>query len=157
VLATVLFTDIVDSTRRAAELGDRAWRTLLDAHEAIARREVAAHGGVIADFTGDGVAATFDGPARAVRCALALGDQVHALGIAIRAGVHTGEIERRGDDVAGIGVHIAARVMALAEGDEVLVSRTVKDLVAGSGLVFHDRGTHELKGVPDAWQILQAR
>ena len=110
---------------------------------------------MIADFTGDGVLATFDGPARAVRAALALRDRVHALGIAIRSGLHTGEIERRGGDIAGLGVHIAARVMALAEGDEVLVSHTVKDLVAGSGLRFQDYGMHELKGVPDAWQIFR--
>lgn len=156
VLATVLFTDIVESTQRAAELGDRGWRALLDAHEELARREVSAHGGLIADFTGDGLLATFDGPARAVRCALMLRDRVHALGIRIRAGAHTGEIERRGGDVAGIGVHIAARVMALADRDEVLVSRTVKDLVAGSGLRFADRGTYDLKGVPDAWQVFRA-
>lgn len=156
VLATVLFTDIVASTERAAELGDRGWRTLLDAHEELAYDEVGAHGGVVADFTGDGLVATFDGPARAVRCAMAIRDRVHALGIRIRAGVHTGEIERRADDVAGIGVHIAARVMAIGDADDVLVSRTVKDLVAGSGLRFHDRGSHELKGVPDAWQIYQA-
>ena len=155
VLATVLFTDIVDSTARAAELGDRGWRAILDSHEEIARTEVQAHGGVIADFTGDGVVATFDGPARAVRAALALRDRVHDLGIAIRSGLHTGEIERRGGDIAGLGVHIAARVMALAEGDEVLVSHTVKDLVAGSGLRFQDYGTRELKGVPDAWQIFR--
>jgi class 3 adenylate cyclase len=156
VLATVLFTDIVDSTVRAAELGDRGWRALLDAHEELARAEVEAHGGAIADFTGDGLAATFDGPARAVRTALALRDRVHDLGLAIRAGLHTGEIERRGGDIAGIGVHIAARVMALAAADEVLVSRTVKDLVAGSGLTFEEVGTRELKGVPDAWQIFRA-
>ena len=136
VLATVLFTDIVDSTARAAELGDRGWRAILDSHEEIARTEVQAHGGLIADFTGDGVVATFDGPARAVRAALALRDHVHALGISIRSGLHTGEIERRGGGIAGLGVHIAARVMALANGDEVLVSHTVKDLVAGSGLRF---------------------
>ena len=156
VLATVLFTDIVESTKLAAELGDRGWRTVLDAHEDIARREVSAQGGQIADFTGDGLVATFDGPARAVRCALALRDHAHAVGVAIRAGVHTGEIERRGEDVAGIGVHIAARVMGLAERDEVLVSRTVKDLVAGSGLEFHDRGTHDLKGVPERWHVFRA-
>ena len=155
VLATVLFTDIVDSTARAAELGDRGWRAILDSHEEIARTEVQAHGGLIADFTGDGVVATFDGPARAVRAALALRDRVHALGIAIRSGLHTGEIERRGGGIAGLGVHIAARVMALANGDEVLVSHTVKDLVAGSGLRFQDYGMHELKGVPDAWQIFR--
>jgi class 3 adenylate cyclase len=156
VLSTVLFTDIVDSTRVAVELGDRGWRTVLDAHEEGARREVGRHGGRITDFTGDGVVATFDGPARAVRCALALQDLAHTLGVAIRAGVHTGEIERRGDDVAGIAVHIAARVMALASQDEVLVSRTVKDLVAGSGLRFEDRGTHALKGVPERWEVFRA-
>jgi class 3 adenylate cyclase/pimeloyl-ACP methyl ester carboxylesterase len=156
VLSTVLFTDIVDSTRVAVELGDRGWRTVLDAHEEGAQREVERHGGRIADFTGDGVVATFDGPARAVRCALALQDNAHTLGVAIRAGVHTGEIERRGNDVAGIAVHIAARVMALAGQDEVLVSRTVKDLVAGSGLRFEDRGTHALKGVPERWQVFRA-
>jgi class 3 adenylate cyclase len=156
VLSTVLFTDIVESTRLAAELGDRGWRAVLDAHEEIARREVGGHGGLIADFTGDGVVATFDGPGRAVRCGLALQDHAHALGVTIRAGVHTGEIERRGEDVAGIAVHIAARVMALADRDEVLVSRTVKDLVAGSGLRFEDRGTHELKGVPERWQVFRA-
>jgi class 3 adenylate cyclase len=156
VLTTVLFTDIVDSTARAAHVGDRGWRTLLDSHEEIARMEVETHGGRIADFTGDGLLATFDGPARAVRCALTLRDRVHALGVELRAGVHTGEIERRGGDVAGIGVHIAARVMALAGADEVLVSRTVRDLVAGSGLQFHDHGTHKLKGVPDTWQVFRA-
>ena len=156
VLATVLFTDIVDSTARAAQVGDRGWRTLLDSHEEMSREEVETHGGRIADFTGDGLLATFDGPARAVRCALTLRSRVHALGVELRAGIHTGEIERRGGDVAGIGVHIAARVMALAAADEVLVSRTVKDLVAGSGLRFHDHGTHRLKGVPDTWQVFRA-
>jgi class 3 adenylate cyclase/pimeloyl-ACP methyl ester carboxylesterase len=156
VLATVLFTDIVESTTRAARLGDRDWRSLLDSHDELARREVHRHGGLVEHFTGDGVVATFDGPARAVRCALAVRDRVHALGLQIRAGLHTGEIARRGDDVVGIGVHIAARVMALASGDEVLVSRTVKDLVAGSGLEFHDRGSHQLKGVPEAWDLFRA-
>jgi class 3 adenylate cyclase len=155
VLATVLFTDIVDSTARAAELGDRGWRAILDSHEEMARAEIQAHGGLITDFTGDGIVATFDGPARAVRAALALRDRVHALGIAIRSGLHTGEIERRSGGIAGLGVHIAARVMALANGDEVLVSHTVKDLVAGSGLSFQDYGMRELKGVPDTWQIFR--
>jgi class 3 adenylate cyclase len=156
VLATVLFTDIVRSTERAADLGDRAWRTVLDAHEELARKVVRERGGVIADFTGDGLVATFDGPARAVRCALELRDQVHGLGVSIRAGAHTGEIERRGDDIAGIAVHIAARVMALGGSDDVLVSRTVKDLVAGSGLELTPHGTHELKGVPEAWEVFRA-
>jgi len=156
VLATVLFTDIVGSTTRAAELGDRRWRELLDRHDEIAAREVAARSGLVASFTGDGLVARFDGPARAVRCALALQEELRALGLGIRAGLHTGEIEVRGGDVAGIAVHLAARVMALAEGGEVLVSRTVKDLVAGSGLEFHDRGTHSLKGVPEPWQVYSA-
>jgi class 3 adenylate cyclase len=156
VLATVLFTDIVDSTRRAVELGDARWRALLEAHEQVARAEVERFGGTIAEFTGDGVLASFDGPARAVRCALALRDRVRTLGLHVRAGLHAGEIERRGDQIAGIGVHIAARVLALAEPDRVLVSRTVRDLVVGSGLTFVDRGTHTLKGVPDQWQVLEA-
>jgi class 3 adenylate cyclase len=156
VLATVLFTDIVDSTRRAVELGDARWRALLEAHEQLARAEVERFGGTIAEFTGDGVLASFDGPARAVRCALALRDRVGTLGLHVRAGLHAGEIERRGDQIAGIGVHIAARVLALAEADRVLVSRTVSDLVVGSGLTFADRGTHTLKGVPDRWQVLEA-
>jgi class 3 adenylate cyclase len=156
VLATVLFTDIVDSTARAGELGDRRWRELLDRHEEIAAREVAARGGLVASFTGDGLVARFDGPARAVRCALALRAELGRLGVPIRAGLHTGEIEVRGGDIAGIAVHVAARVMALAEMDEVLVSRTVKDLVAGSGLAFRDRGTHRLKGVSEPWQVFLA-
>jgi class 3 adenylate cyclase len=156
VLATVLFTDIVDSTRRAAELGDARWRELLGVHDQLARSEIERFGGSIAEFTGDGVLASFDGPARAVRCALALRERMRELGLHIRAGLHAGEIERRGDQIAGIGVHIAARVLALAEGDQVLVSRTVSDLVVGSGLTFADRGTHTLKGVPDRWQVLEA-
>ncbi len=156
ILATVLFTDIVASTERAVDLGDRGWRALLDAHEELAGRVVHEHGGVIAKFTGDGLVASFDGPARAVRCALALRDRTHELGVSIRAGVHTGEIERRGDDLAGIAVHIAARVMAIADSDEVLVSRTVKDLVAGSGLSFVDRGAHALRGVPEDWELYRA-
>jgi class 3 adenylate cyclase/pimeloyl-ACP methyl ester carboxylesterase len=156
VLATVLFTDIVASTERAVGLGDRGWRALLDAHEEMAQRLVHEHGGIIAKFTGDGLVASFDGPARAVRCALALRTRAHELGVSIRAGVHTGEIERRGDDMAGIAVHIAARIMAIAGRDEVLVSRTVKDLVAGSGLRFEDRGTHGLKGVPEQWEVFRA-
>jgi class 3 adenylate cyclase len=153
VLVTVLFTDIVDSTKRAAELGDRSWHTLLDSHEEIGRQVVHAHGGRIANFTGDGLVATFDGPARAVRCAFTLRDQAHTLGVRIRAGLHTGEIEMRGGGIAGIAVHVAARVMALGGADEVLASRTVKDLVAGSGLRFNDRGAHELKGIADVWQV----
>jgi class 3 adenylate cyclase/pimeloyl-ACP methyl ester carboxylesterase len=156
VLATVLFTDIVDSTGRAAALGDARWRELLEAHDQLARTEVARFGGQIPEFAGDGMLATFDGPARAVRCAFALRDRVPALGLHIRAGLHAGEVERRGAQVAGIGVHIAARILSLAGPDDVLVSRTVRDLVAGSGLTFVDRGTHTLKGVPEEWQVLEA-
>jgi class 3 adenylate cyclase len=153
VLKTVLFTDIVDSTATAARLGDRAWRVLLDTHDGLAAREVERHGGRVIKTTGDGLLATFEGPARAVRCACSIGDALSSHGVAIRAGVHTGEIELRGDDVGGIAVNIGARVEAAAQPGEVLVSRTVKDLVAGSGLVFADRGTHQLKGVPDEWQL----
>ncbi len=156
VLATVLFTDIVDSTGRAIALGDARWRELLEAHDQVARTEVARFGGEIPEFAGDGMLATFEGPARAVRCAFALRDRVRALGLHIRAGLHAGEVERRGRQVAGIGVHIAARILTLAGPDDVLVSRTVRDLVAGSGLTFVDRGTHALKGVPDEWQVLEA-
>jgi class 3 adenylate cyclase len=156
VLSTILFTDIVDSTIRAVELGDERWRELLDAHEALAEREVAKFGGVIADFAGDGLLASFDGPARAVRCAFALRQQLRNLGLEMRAGLHTGEVERRGDRVAGTGVHIASRIVSLARPGEVLVSRTVRDLVAGSGLHFIDRGSHALKGIPDEWQVLAA-
>jgi class 3 adenylate cyclase/pimeloyl-ACP methyl ester carboxylesterase len=156
VLATVLFTDIVDSTRRAVELGDARWRDVLERHDELARTEVARFGGAISDFTGDGLVASFEGPARAVRCAFALRDRLRTLGLDIRAGLHTGEVERRSEGMAGIGVHIAARVLALAGAGEVLVSRTVRDLVTGSGLTFVDRGTHALKGVPDEWEILEA-
>ena len=156
VLATVLFTDIVESTPRAVELGDARWRQLLERHDELAQEEVTRFGGAIADFTGDGLVASFEGPARAVRCAFALRDRFRSLGLEIRAGLHTGEVERRREGMAGIGVHIAARVLALAGAGEVLVSRTVRDLVTGSGLRFVDRGTHALKGVPDEWEILEA-
>jgi len=156
VLATVLFTDIVDSTRRAVEVGDAKWRELLERHDELARAEVLRFGGAISDFAGDGLLATFDGPARAVRCAFALRDRLRTLGVDIRAGLHTGEIERRRESIAGIGVHIAKRVLDLAGAGEVLVSRTVRDLVTGSGLTFVDRGSHTLKGVPDQWEILEA-
>jgi class 3 adenylate cyclase len=156
VLATVLFTDIVDSTGQAVALGDARWRELLEAHDQLARTEVARFGGHIPEFAGDGMLATFDGPARAVRCAFVLRDRVRTLGLHIRAGLHAGEVERRGAQVAGIGVHIAARIVSLAGPDDVLVSRTVRDLVAGSGLTFVDRGTHTLKGVPEEWQVLEA-
>jgi class 3 adenylate cyclase len=157
VLASVLFTDIVDSTRRAVELGDREWKLLLNRHDALAERQVARHGGRLVKTTGDGILATFDGPARSVRCARAISDGAQALGVAVRAGVHTGEVELRGDDIAGLGVNIASRIEVLAQPGEVLVSRTVTDLVAGSGLDFDDRGEHDLKGVPGRWQLFAAR
>ncbi len=153
VLATVMFTDIVGSTEVAARLGDRAWSDLLGRHHDIARTEITRFRGREINTTGDGFLATFDGPARAVRCAGAMRDAVRPLGIAIRAGVHTGEIELDGDDVGGIAVHICARVAAAAAAGETLVSSTVKDLVSGAGLSFSDRGAHELKGVPGEWRL----
>jgi class 3 adenylate cyclase len=153
VLATVLFTDIVGSTERAAALGDGRWGELLTAHHERVRTELERFRGTEIDTAGDGFFATFDGPARAVRCGQAIAEVVRDLGIEIRAGVHTGEIELAGDDVRGIAVHIGARVGALAEPSEVLVSSTVKDLVAGSGLSFADTGEHELKGVPGPWRL----
>jgi class 3 adenylate cyclase/pimeloyl-ACP methyl ester carboxylesterase len=153
VLATVLFTDIVGSTEHAARLGDRRWRDLLATHDAVVRAEVLRFRGGLVKTTGDGVLATFDGPGRAIRCSCAIRDSTRTLGIDVRAGLHTGEIEMIGDDVAGIAVHIGARVAALAGGGEVLVSSTVKDLVAGSGINFIERGEHELKGVPGAWRL----
>lgn len=153
VLATLLFTDIVDSTKRAAELGDQLWRELLDQHNGLVRREIARFHGREIKTLGDGFIATFDGPARAVRCALAIAEGVRPLGIEIRSGIHTGEVEFKGDDVGGIAVHIAARVAALATGGQILVSRTVRDLVAGSGLTFNDRGMHALKGIPEELRL----
>jgi class 3 adenylate cyclase len=153
VLATVLFTDIVDSTRRAAEIGDREWRALLDAHDAMVRSQLARFRGREVNTSGDGFLAMFDGPQRAIRCAMSIRDAVHALGIEVRAGLHTGECEVRGDDIGGIGVHIGARVSALAGPNDVLVSSTLRDLVIGSGLEFEDRGAHELKGVPGEWHL----
>ncbi|MEX2421226.1 MAG: adenylate/guanylate cyclase domain-containing protein, partial [Actinomycetota bacterium] len=152
-LATVLFTDIVGSTEKAAELGDRAWRDLVDRHRATVRELLDRHRGQEIDTAGDGFLATFDGPARAVECASAIATEVRSLGLSIRAGCHTGEIELVGKEVRGIAVHIGARVAALASPGEVLVSQTVKDLVAGSDLAFEDRGEHELKGVPDRWRL----
>jgi class 3 adenylate cyclase len=149
VLATVLFTDIVDSTKRAAELGDREWRTLLDQHDQTVRQQFARFRGNEVKNLGDGFMVTFDGPARAVRCAAAISDSVRPLGIAVRSGLHTGEIELKRDDVAGIAVHIAARVAAEAKAGEIVVSSTVRDLVAGSGLRFQDRGIRALKGLPE--------
>jgi len=153
VLATVLFTDIVGSTARAADLGDARWKTLLAGHDERARTVIDRHRGTYVDSTGDGLLARFDGPARAVRCAQAIGEAVRELGLEIRAGCHTGEIELAGDRIRGIAVHIGARVAAVAGASEVMVSSTVKDLVAGSGLVFEDAGEHELKGVPDRWRL----
>ncbi len=155
ILATVLFTDVVGSTDRAVELGDRAWRELLGRHDALVEREVARHGGLVVDTAGDGVFARFDGPARAVRAASAIVDGVRALGLEVRAGVHTGEVELVGDGVSGIAVHVGARIGALAGPGEVLVSSTVKDLVAGSGLEFAERGPTELRGVPGTWTIYE--
>ena len=153
ILATVLFTDIVDSTRRAADLGDRRWHRLLVDHQETVRQQLGRFRGREVKTTGDGFLATFDGPARAIRAAAAIRDRVRDLGLEVRVGLHTGEVELLGDDIGGIAVHIAARVMAAAGGDEIVCSRTVKDLVAGSGFAFDDRGTHSLKGVPDAWQL----
>ena len=153
VLATVLFTDIVDSTATASQLGDRRWKQQIREHDAIVRRELGRHRGREIHTTGDGFLATFDGPARAIRCAVAIRDAILEEGLHIRAGLHTGEIELQGDDVAGIAVHIGARVSALAGAGEILVSRTVVDLVAGSSLEFADKGTHVLKGVPGEWQL----
>jgi class 3 adenylate cyclase len=153
VLATVLLTDIVDSTRRAAEMGDRDWHALLDAHDAVVRSQLARFRGREVNTSGDGFLATFDGPQRAIRCAMAIRDAVQALGIEVRSGLHTGECEIRGDDIGGIGVHIGARVSALAGPNDVLVSSTLRDLVIGSGLEFDERGAHELKGVPGEWRL----
>jgi class 3 adenylate cyclase/pimeloyl-ACP methyl ester carboxylesterase len=153
VLATVLFTDIVDSTRRAAEIGDRDWHALLDAHDAVVRAQLSRFRGREVNTSGDGFLAMFDGPQRAIRSAMAIRDAVQALGIEVRAGLHTGECEVRGDDIGGIGVHIGARVSALAGPNDVLVSSTLRDLVIGSGLEFEDRGAHELKGVPGEWRL----
>ena len=153
VLATVLFTDIVGATEKAASLGDRRWRDLLQGHHGLVRRELGRFRGHEIDTAGDGFLATFDGPARAIRCACAVSDGVRALGIEVRAGLHTGEVEMLGDKVSGLAVHIGARVAATAAPGEVLVSSTVKDLVAGSGLRFQDRGSHGLKGVPGEWHL----
>ena len=153
VLTTVLFTDIVDSTRRAAELGDRRWRLLLEQHDEMARREIARYRGRPIKTLGDGFLATFDGPARAVRCARGIAESVRPLGIAIRGGVHTGEVELVEGDVRGIAVHTASRVAGIAAPGEILVSNTVRDLVAGSGLQFRDHGSHALKGLPEELRL----
>lgn len=157
VLATVLFTDVVGSTERAAQLGDHRWKELLDRLDRTAQGEVEKFGGRLINTTGDGHLATFDGPGRAIRCARSLIDAVRGLGVEIRVGLHTGECELRGADVGGIAVHIGARVAALARPSEVLVSRTVTDLVAGSGIEFDDRGEHALKGVPGEWRLFAVK
>jgi class 3 adenylate cyclase len=153
VLATVMYTDIVSSTERASALGDRRWRELLDEHDAAFRHQLDIYRGHEVKMTGDGLLATFDGPARAIHCAAALRDAATGLGIEIRVGIHTGEIEVRGDDIGGIAVHIGQRVQALAQPSEILVSSTVKDLVVGSGIEFAARGEHELRGIPDTWRL----
>ena len=153
ILATILFTDIVDSTKQAAATGDRRWHELLDNHDRMTVRQIQRFGGRQVKTTGDGVLATFDGPARAIQCGLAIADGARQLGIDVRIGLHTGEVERRGDDIAGIAVHIASRVQSHAQPGEVWVSRTVTDLVAGSNVRFRDEGEHALKGVPGTWQL----
>lgn len=153
VLATVLFTDIVNATERTAELGDGAWRDLLAQHHSLIRKELARFRGREIDTAGDGFFATFDGPARAIRCAKAIQNAVAQLGLTLRVGLHTGECELMDEKIAGVAVHIGARVMSQATPGEVIVSSTVKDLVAGSGIGFIDRGIHVLKGVPGEWHI----
>jgi class 3 adenylate cyclase len=157
VLATVLFTDIVASTERAAQVGDRRWRELLAVHDELADRLVEQFHGQLVKTTGDGILATFDGPGRAIRCAAALSDELAGIGLQIRAGLHTGEIELRDGDVGGIAVHIAARVMAAAEPGQISTSRTVHDLVVGSDIAMDDLGTRPLKGVDGTWQLFAAR
>jgi DNA-binding NarL/FixJ family response regulator len=157
VLATVMFSDIVSSTEVAAAVGDRRWRDLLDRHDELVRRQLSSHGGREVKTTGDGFLALFDGPARAIRCAVAIRDELRTGGVDIRVGLHSGEVELRGDDVGGIAVHIGARVAAAGTAGDVVVSSTVKDLVVGSGIGFVDRGEHELKGVPDRWRLYGVR
>ena len=156
VLSTILFTDIVDSTAKASQLGDGRWKSLLLAHQDTVRRELSKFRGREINTTGDGFIATFDGPGRAVRCAQEIVASVKSLGISVRAGLHTGECELTGNDIAGVAVHITARVAALAKGNEVLVSSTIKDLVSGSGIKFEDRGTHSLKGIDGRWHLYSA-
>jgi class 3 adenylate cyclase len=155
--AVVLYTDLVASTDQASEMGDRRWRELLEVHNHTSARQIERHRGRLVKSTGDGVLAVFDAPGRAVRCAQAILSDIHQLGCDAYAGLHAGEVELLGDDIAGIAVHIAARVMSLAAPGEILVSRTIKDLLAGSGLQFEDRGLHTLRGVPDKWQLLAAK
>jgi class 3 adenylate cyclase len=155
VLATVLFTDIVNSTGQAASLGDRRWADLLSRHDTLVESEIERFRGQRIKSTGDGILATFDGPGRAIRCACAIRDEIQAVGLEIRAGLHSGEIELQKDDVAGIAVHVGQRVAAHARPNEVLVSRTVADLLAGSDIVFRDQGEQELKGVPGTWHLFE--
>jgi class 3 adenylate cyclase/pimeloyl-ACP methyl ester carboxylesterase len=157
VLATVLYTDIVDSTQQLARMGDARWRGILDTHDDLAGRLVDENGGRFIKSTGDGVLATFDGPGRGIRFATGFRQQLHPLDLSIRSGIHTGEVEVRGSDVGGMAVHLAARIMAEAHDGEILVSRTVKDLVVGSDLVFEDRGVHHLKGIEGEWQLLAVK
>jgi class 3 adenylate cyclase len=151
----VLFTDIVDSTQRAGQLGDQRWRELLDMHDELTSRVIQEFQGQLVKTTGDGILATFDGPGRAIRCAAALRDELQGIGLQIRAGLHTGEVELRDGDVGGIGVHIAARIVAAAGPGEILTSRTVRDLVVGSDIAAEDQGTHVLKGIDDTWQLFK--
>jgi DNA-binding NarL/FixJ family response regulator len=153
ILATVMFSDIVSSTERAAEIGDRNWRGVLDRHDELVRKLLSEHGGREIKTTGDGFLALFDAPTRAIRCALAIRDELRALEIDVRIGMHSGEVELRGNDVGGIGVNIGSRVADVGEPGEILVSSTVRDLVSGSRIGFEDRGDHELKGVPDRWRL----
>jgi class 3 adenylate cyclase/pimeloyl-ACP methyl ester carboxylesterase len=157
VLATVMFTDVVGSTAQLAEQGDQRWRALLDSHDTVVRGEIERFRGRAINTTGDGFVATFDGPGRALRCAGAIRDALEQLGLRVRIGLHTGEVELRGDDIGGIAVHIAQRIQALAEPGEVLASSTVKDLVTGSGITFTDRGSHPLKGVNDEWRLFSSQ
>jgi class 3 adenylate cyclase len=154
--AVVLYTDLVESTDQASAMGDRRWRELLEVHNHTSARQIERHRGRLVKSTGDGVLAVFDAPGRAVRCAQAILSDLHQLGCDAYAGLHAGEVELLGDDIAGIAVHIAARVMSLAAPGEILVSRTINDLVAGSGLQFEDRGLHTLRGVPDQWHLFAA-
>jgi class 3 adenylate cyclase len=153
MLTTLLFSDIVGSTDHASAVGDRAWRALLDRHDDAIRRQLVRFGGRSANFTGDGIVATFDGPVRAIRCGAAIRDAARQIGLDVRVGIHTGEIEVRGQEIAGIAVHLAKRICDAAQSGELLVSRTVVDLVAGSGLSFDDRGSHDLKGIPEPWRL----
>jgi len=157
VLTTVLFTDIVGSTSRAASLGDQRWRSLLDAHDKVVREQLRRYRGREINTTGDGFVASFDGPARAIRCGQAIGEATAKLGVELRVGLHTGECEVRKEDLGGLAVHIAARIAALAAPGEVLVSETVKGLIVGSGITLSERGTHVLRGVPDEWRLFAVR